>query len=349
MRDSNMELCRFVSILLIVMLHTGFQNFGVPTNITDTTPPLLLMQALCNVGVDVFVLITGFYSSRLKTKSFVNLIYICLFYAVVAILIGCFSSQPLQLTKIFFISKSNWFIPSYICLLAVAPFINKACDLMSKKELMGGVLTMGFFLTWFGWLPALPDVSIGVHNGCSVISFSYLYIIGRYIRINGLTMLNAKRSILIYVTCAVCIAGLAYTALYLGGNYGSIMNPLIQRIYANNNPLMIISAIAFFSFFKSLRMKNSKGINFFAKSTLSVLLLHGSGQFAYFMMPFFQNLYNEYNGIVCAVLWILSVISIGLIAVVIDQVRIYTYNHVSPFLIIKAEKIVDNINKKIIQ
>lgn len=134
-----MELCRFISILLIVMLHSGFQTFGVPTNLSQTSVPLLLMQAFCNVGVNVFILLTGFYSARLKTKSFVNLAYICFFYAVVAICIGLLSNQPIPFSKVLFITKSNWFIPSYLCLLAVAPFINKACDNMTRKEFMGGV------------------------------------------------------------------------------------------------------------------------------------------------------------------------------------------------------------------
>lgn len=69
-RQSNIELCIIISIIMVMLLHSDFQVFGWPQTINDTSFSLLALESFCIIGVNVFVLITGYFSTRPKFRSF---------------------------------------------------------------------------------------------------------------------------------------------------------------------------------------------------------------------------------------------------------------------------------------
>lgn len=123
MRQTNIELCRIVSIMLVVLVHSNYGWCGWPTSLASCSIPMLFVEAIAIVGVNVFVLITGYFSASIKTKTFVNLFCICLFYAVVKIAVGA-ATGHLNLKDFLFVSNSNWFIPAYIGLILLTPWLN---------------------------------------------------------------------------------------------------------------------------------------------------------------------------------------------------------------------------------
>lgn len=58
------------------------------------------MQACCIIGVDVFVFITGWFSTRLHPKSIARLLFICAFFAAIEmgyqLYVGSFSLASLD-------------------------------------------------------------------------------------------------------------------------------------------------------------------------------------------------------------------------------------------------------------
>lgn len=133
-RQSNIELCRIFAILLVLLVHSNFGWCGWPSNLDSCRPSMLLVEALSIIGVNVFILITGYFSANLKTKSMINLLYICVFYALLKVVVGA-STGHFVIKDMFFISGSNWFIPSYIGLLLLSPWLNA---LQTNKCLRGG-------------------------------------------------------------------------------------------------------------------------------------------------------------------------------------------------------------------
>lgn len=339
MRQSNIELCRIAAILLVVLVHSGFQTFGIPQTLEDTSLPLLMLQSFSIIGVNVFVLITGYFSAKPKVKSLVNVTYICLFFAIVSVLSAYLIGLPFNPKKLFFISRSNWFIPCYLCLLFFAPFLNVACENMSQKQLLGGVISFFVISTWIGFFPAISQINPGFGEGYSVISFSLIYLIGRYIRLYGLPKWFAKYSITIYILCSLSIGFIAYGVLSLG----LLTDRLINLSYAYNNPIVIISAVAFFSMFQRMQISDNKVINYFAQSTLAVLLVHGCREALYFTVPHFKYLLANYDGILCILLWAVSILVIALCGLLIDQIRIYSYKLIGPRLVNIIEKQVSMI------
>lgn len=136
-RQTNIELCRIVSILLVMLVHTTEQSLG-----NNVSLGVRLLEAFSVIGVNVFVLITGYFSATPKKTSLLNLAFICFFWTIIKIACLYKCGQPIPIRDFFFITSSNWFIASYIGLLFMAPILNVFCNTVSKKVLWGG----GIFL-----------------------------------------------------------------------------------------------------------------------------------------------------------------------------------------------------------
>lgn len=132
-RQSNIELCRLASILLVMLVHTTHQSLG-----NDMSLGALLLEGFSIIGVNVFILITGYFSATPKKTSLINLAFICLFWMIVKVICRYEFDQSLGIKYAFFITSSNWFIASYIGLLFLTPIFNVFCNSVSKKTLWGG-------------------------------------------------------------------------------------------------------------------------------------------------------------------------------------------------------------------
>ena len=122
-RQSNIELCRLISILLVMLVHTTGQSLG-----HDVSFGVHLLEGFSIIGVNVFILITGYFSASPKKTSLVNIAFICFFWMLVKVVCRYCIGEELNYKHAFFITSSNWFIPSYIALLFVAPILNSFCN-----------------------------------------------------------------------------------------------------------------------------------------------------------------------------------------------------------------------------
>lgn len=93
-RDSNIELCRIISILLVLTVHSfydfllGDRQLPLGEKVT-----MLFLESFVIIGVNVFILITGYFSVTPRWKSLLNITFICFFYLLVRIMVGCYSDQ----------------------------------------------------------------------------------------------------------------------------------------------------------------------------------------------------------------------------------------------------------------
>lgn len=132
-RQSNIELCRLASILLVMLVHTTQQSLGCEMSLGA-----LLLEGFSIIGVNVFILITGYFSAAPKKTSLINLAFICLFWMMIKVVCRFEFNQPLGVKYAFFITSSNWFIASYIGLLFLTPMLNVFCNTVRNRVLWGG-------------------------------------------------------------------------------------------------------------------------------------------------------------------------------------------------------------------
>ena len=311
LRQSNIELCRLVSILLVMLVHTTGQSLG-----HDVSFGVHLLEGFSIIGVNVFILITGYFSASPKKTGLINLAFICFFWMLVKVLCHYCFGEHVAVKFVFFITTSNWFIPSYIALLFLAPMLNSFCDQVSKKVLWRCVFALLIIEVWFDWLPPYPTVKLGTQSGYSVFSFAVLYLLSRAIRLHGLPQWFKRFGLVIYIGCSVILALVAHAFVC----YGCPENAKLW--FAYTNPLVVVSSVAFFVIFEQLRFQSNL-VNYIAKSTLACLFGHVSILFLYSRQ--FKYLYDHFSGVKVVGCWILAIAIVFCASIAVDQVRLMLY------------------------
>lgn len=317
-RQSNIELCRILSILLVVLVHSQMTVFGVPRAEGMDTLLVYGLESLSIIGVNVFVLISGYFSIRLKIKNIVNLLYICLFYMTLLNILRL-ATDTMELKYLFFISQSNWFIPRYIGLMILSPVLNAFCDKAEKKTFQFVVISITLFSCYWGFLLHRwwPDF----HNGYSLIHFCILYLIARYFKLYGFGLFNNFNNWTGYIFSTLILTSAAYLLAIK-----DIKESMVWRIFDYNNPVVLFSSICFFIAFAKLNIPANKTINLMAQSTLAVLFLHTHKVLSVYIKDFYryikgQNIFIYFIGMLFCLSGIL------IISVLVDQIRIKSFNY----------------------
>ena len=72
-RESNIELLRIVSMLMVVLVHIDGASLGLPQALTVAATARdvwqLAVEALVIIGVNCFTLISGYFGIRLRVRT----------------------------------------------------------------------------------------------------------------------------------------------------------------------------------------------------------------------------------------------------------------------------------------
>ncbi len=321
MRQSNIELCRIVAMMLVLTVHSSFATFGSPNEWDKPYFGLIFAEAMSVVGVNVFVLISGYFSIKLKKQSVIKLLYCCLFYAVVSFIFS-YVNHAFSPKQLLFVSEANWFIAAYIGLMLLSPILNSYAEHSSKQRLGITIVMLLVFQTWYEYVPKLIP---NFHGGYSILSFCILYLLARYLRLYPLGGVNSKKSLIVYAAITFTLAAVVYAISAIGFK----VRVLSGEILKYNAPLVILSSVSLFLAFTKLEIDYSSVINHLAKSCIAVLLIHTSAAFFPYFGHVFKYIFWQTSGIVTVVLWIIAVICIYFICALIDQIRIFIENKIS--------------------
>ena len=277
-RDSNMELLRIIAMVIIMLVHANFRALGYPDADELALSPFgtfmrYLSEAFCIMGVNVFVMLSGWYGIRLKPMRLFELFFQITFFVIVAIMASCIHKHqwPNMSDLGFFFMKNNydyWFIKAYLMLYILSPVLNSFVD-YSEKKLYQLVLVLFFSFTFlWGWL---TDGAIWLKHGHSGIFFCGLYLLSRYIRLyyDKREKISKVTCVIVYVIIAFSLAIMAFVLLKMGETH------FIKRIYYYTCPIVIIQAVVFLLFFTKISLC-SRFVNWVACSTLAIYLLHSA-------------------------------------------------------------------------
>lgn len=304
-RCSNFELIRIIAMALIVIGHILGHGFKNNLSITENIYPFTV------IGVNLFVLITGYWGINFKWKSLINLIGITVFYSAFSFLCSIIlfdeTILPIKVINLFLPISHNgyyWFISAYIFLYLLSPIFTIALKNMTDKQLIVLIIILTYINCVSGWF---FNNSINT-NGYNTMQFIYLYFIGYCLSKYEISnKLKQYQWIIIY---------LAFT----------IINPFIfethpSKILRYNNPFVIVAAISLLSFICSYNFK-SKSINFIASCTLPIYLLQDGmlGQHIYKLQyTYWQIHQNNTLIIICFIL--LCTIGFFIAAIIIEPIR----------------------------
>ena len=273
-RLSNMELARIVAMLMIVlghfMLTYGLWNGSDFIGRQDVTNPAnsylyVVFYGLCVVGVNIFILISGYFTIHLTWKSFLSYYFLCIFYNAAVFLIDTFWLDAFSwkaLVKVFLVDKTvNWFFRAYFWLMLLSPLLNKALEHLSLRE-MRIVVALLFFLNCIsGFLFQEYNT-----NGYNVYNFVFLYVLGNWIRKEPYTQKISQGGAIAAYMGGCLLTALAAILILLKTDTS------VRQIFAYNNPLIILASLGLVLFFSRLSF-TSKAINTIASTVVATLFV----------------------------------------------------------------------------
>ncbi len=277
-RNSSIELLRILAMLFIICSHLCVHN-GLSLSSLPLSVNKILMQCgvLGNLGVDIFVIITGYFvcEKTFSLKRVCSLLTQVWFYSLLAsgVSVFAFGVKPtlLEIEKTFFptVFAEYWFFTAYIVLLLLSPFINlaiKQLDRAAFSRLLAIVLVL--------WV-VIPTVTAKQMYGAELPQLALCYLIGAYFRKFPENRFSQKRARIFLTVASFCLM-YAFVLLF------SFITPSSEllRIYTashflSRNSLFVVgAAVGLFSLFAYKKPFYNKGVNAVASCTFGVYLLH---------------------------------------------------------------------------
>ena len=279
LRQSNIELLRIVIMLFITAHHFAVHSgFVFPTDVISFNRLWIqLIQIGGKIGVNIFVLISGFfliYQKEIKMIKIIRLwgqvfFYSCIFYFVfVALGFEQFDTKQM-ISCIAPVTFSQWwFVSAYFVLYILAPYVNIFLLSLNHKQYT-------YFLTVVLLLwSVIPTFTGQTFQSNNLIWFFVLYTIGGYIRLFG-TRIKSSRKKLIFIAL-ICTA-LTFFSAVIFDILGTKMTAFaIHSTYfydMQRLPMIIISVLIFIGFTK-LTIGYSKVVNTISSTMFGVYLIH---------------------------------------------------------------------------
>ena len=336
-RDSNLELYRIITMLLIVAHHyvvnSGLLQLMQTSETTFNNVFLYVFGMWGKTGINCFMLITGYFmcKSSITLRKFLKLILEVEFYKIVIYLIflisgyEAFSLKGLIKSLLPISSVSGGFTSCFLLFFLCIPFLNILIKNLTKamhQRLL--LLSLGIYTILY----TLPGIYVSYNY---VSWFCVLYFISSYIRIYGffpkisttqwgwLSLL----SVVLSVSSVLCLINTSHT---------------FWLVSDSNAALALTTAVCSFMFFKGLKIKQSKTINLIGGSTFGVLLIHANSDTMrrWLWKDTLDNVawFNSDSLVFHAVV---SVVVIFAVCIIIDRIRIltverYIFNYIDKLL-----------------
>lgn len=326
-RESNIELLRIVAMFMILGLHVNMFALDLPEKEDIIANPIgsfarFFFENLCIIGVNIFVLISGWFGIKFKTKGLCSFLFQSLFFSIVIFLPFALSGN-IELNKINILSSlllyknAYWFVWAYLILYILSPILNSFIENTDRLVytrlliLFFSAQTIIFIFTPCGFF----------HNGgYDPLLFIGLYLLMAYIRRYPIDI-KKYQCFLLWFFCV-----LANTSLCSTGN-----STLATISLAYTNPLNIIGAAALVLFFTKISIR-SNFINNIAVSCFAVYLFHSHFCVIEYYKLISLTIFNKYGGILYFVNILLFICLVFAIAVIIDKLRIFTFNQIWKFV-----------------
>lgn len=231
-------------------------------------------------GVNIFVLISGYYliedkSTSFKFKRIIKFWGECFFYSALIYIIftACCPNTAFSIKsaiKVFFPITFGtwWFASTYFILYLLHPLINQLFINLNKQTYQKAIIL--FAILW-----SLSPMLTGRTLQCnSLLWFIYLYSIAAYLKLHGkITPTTPKVSILICAIFIIATYGSSVLIMILGHKY-SFYAISITRCFDMQMLPTFIWSLALFIFFISTKPSHNSFINIIASCSFGVYLIH---------------------------------------------------------------------------
>lgn len=294
-RNSNFELLRIITMLLIVFHHSIVHGLLVNSTALGQGNPVTpqiwgtvfvgqMVAMFGKVAVAIFVMISGYFlvnsksSGKRSLKKVLFLTAQVYFYSVIIYLVAAHfkwinpkDSGTLQQAFLPLFYNTNWFATEYLMLYLIYPYLNVALHNINQRQHRNLILIL---IVTFTVVPTIfPNFGNYGSYGLLVVFILY-YVIGAYIRLYNLK--NEKK---IGGILAISSVLLLVIVIYCNDYLGKISNN--QHYYINSlnivqqySFIIVLIAIGIILFFKHIDLGQNRVINTIAATTFGIYLIH---------------------------------------------------------------------------
>ena len=287
-RQANFELLRIAAMLMIIALHylnmgQIFLPYSVDASLRNHVAGLI--ESFCIVGVNCYVLISGYFmtESAWKPARVLSLAAQVLFYSllVTAVMLGAGVVRAAELSyewlRYLFPLQSEhyWFASHYLVLYLLSPVLAAGVEKLSQKTLRS---VIAFLLLFFSVAKTLIPVGLVMdHNGYDYGWFLCLFLAGAYLRRYGTEKPGeGKKGALLYVF--MCLFGWAIAAICgVAERRTGALTYYGNAPYTYNYFTVFLASVGLFCLFRNLRLgegRTADWIRRLAPYTFGVYLLH---------------------------------------------------------------------------
>lgn len=290
MRQSNIELLRIVSMLLVLLIHVSLNAFSYPVMGDLIENPvsnigLLYVESLSVVCVIVFVLISGWFGIQPKVKSLATLLFqVCFFQILVYIFAIILGYSTFSVDTALRTIKLNWFIDAYLLLYIISPILNAYIEKVSSIQLRNMVRAY-FVMLVCGWVFSTQQYVCGY----TTLLFIGLYLLARYVRLYKNNAIQ-KKSCSYFFYCFLLLTLLNVLILLLPifvklvgfGSFEHLYSYLANKVFSYVSPIVTLQSLMLLVGFHRftphslfcVESRVSICVNWIASSCFAVYLIH---------------------------------------------------------------------------
>ena len=327
-RNTSIELLRIISMIMIMFHHFAYHG-NFEWNFNEVTLPHLWYDFILmggKVGVDIFVLISGYFlientEKLFQPKKLLKFWGQVVFYSIMTYLLSVMlrlnAFEIKQLIKVCLpiTYPGWWFASTYFMLDLIHPFLNKLLHGLSKTEYQYLILMM--VLCW----SIIPTATTQLFESNSLLWFVTLYGIAGYVNLyGGNQKLQSKHYFSLYFMVLIITYTVSTTFLFLGTKKEEWSTHAIDFFEIERLPILLM-AITLFMGFVTLQMNYHQWINMIASATFGVYLIHDSSYIRYCL---WTNIFkiNQYQDSTFLILYSILVVFILYVScTMIDLIR----------------------------
>lgn len=197
-RQSNFELLRIVAMLMVLSVHANYISFGFLTANEIHANPVgsfgrAFAEAATLAGVNIFVMISGWFGIKASLKGFCNFVFQVLYFFALSLLVTCLLGlNQLSLVNVaylFCLPNRGWFIICYMTLYVLSPLMNSFLDSAPKRVQLQLLCAFFALQTLYGFIGNSTNYSFGY----TTLSFIGLYLLSGFLRRYGQRLFECQR------------------------------------------------------------------------------------------------------------------------------------------------------------
>lgn len=274
-RNSAIELLRILSMAMIVLSHICCHSgFDITYSMLSVNRLFVQFGYLGNLGVALFLMISGYFRSSFRIRSLSRLLAQVWFYSVALFLVCrfCFgyAYSPEQLLQVFLPTVYNeyWFFTAYIILFLLTPFLNLLLDTLTRRQFQTLLAIMT--LLWV----VIPTLTKQYLYAAELPQFLLYYCLGVYMRLYPDNLFRSKQVCLMAAGGAMALLWgltvvLGYCERFTPEAFGASL-----RFYDRNSLLIFTAAAGMFSLAAYARPFTCTFLNTVGSCSFGVYLIH---------------------------------------------------------------------------